>query len=105
MKAVLIGLGMVADTHLAALHASQTVDLHGVLGRRRETTDAFAEKASTLLGRDMTRVHLPAVSVALKQIFLTAEPVAFEPQVNQLTELHETYRHEPCAHVFKRSLV
>ena len=53
MKAVLIGLGMVADTHLAALHASQTVDLHGVLGRRRETTEAYAEKASTLLGRDI----------------------------------------------------
>jgi len=50
LKVALIGLGMVADTHLNALQASQAVDLHGVLARHHETTQRFAEKAAEELG-------------------------------------------------------
>jgi predicted dehydrogenase len=41
---------MVADTHLAALSASSTVDLRGVLGRRSATTEDYARRASSALG-------------------------------------------------------
>ena len=50
MKAVLIGLGMVADTHLDALKAAQGITLHGVLARNATTTLAFADKAAEKLG-------------------------------------------------------
>ena len=50
MKVALIGLGMVADTHLAALKAANGIDLCGVLARRRTTTEQFAAKASKTLG-------------------------------------------------------
>ncbi len=50
MKAALIGLGMVAETHLAALQHSSKVDLCGVLARQPSTTSAFAKKATALLG-------------------------------------------------------
>lgn len=53
MKAALIGLGMVADTHLAALQASSKVRLHGVLGHRPESTNAYAEKAAAKTGHDV----------------------------------------------------
>lgn len=43
MNCVLIGLGMVAPTHLAALNASQTVSLAGVLGRDLAKTRIFAK--------------------------------------------------------------
>jgi predicted dehydrogenase len=41
---------MVADMHLAALSASASVDLCGVLGRRAATTEGYAQKAATVLG-------------------------------------------------------
>lgn len=44
MKVALIGLGMVAGTHVSAISDSSEVQLHGVLGRRRETTRNFAAK-------------------------------------------------------------
>ncbi len=50
MKAVLIGLGMVADTHLAALQAAEGIDLQGVLARHKSSTEAFANKAANKLG-------------------------------------------------------
>jgi len=50
VKAVLIGLGMVADTHLDALKAAQGITLHGVLARNATTTLAFADKAAEKLG-------------------------------------------------------
>ncbi|GFE65483.1 Gfo/Idh/MocA family protein [Litoreibacter roseus] len=42
MKVALIGVGMVAETHAAALRASETVTLHGVLGRDSARAKAFA---------------------------------------------------------------
>lgn len=50
MKAVLIGLGMVANTHLAAIHASTHVQLHGVMGRNPEKARGFASLAEDKLG-------------------------------------------------------
>ena len=53
MKVVLIGLGMVAETHLAAINEASGITLAGVLGRRAETTTEFARKAEQLLGYDV----------------------------------------------------
>ncbi|WP_300032570.1 Gfo/Idh/MocA family oxidoreductase [uncultured Roseobacter sp.] len=51
MKTVLIGLGMVAETHLLAIRdATPQVMLSGVMGRNRERAEAFAQKASRMLG-------------------------------------------------------
>ncbi|WP_375229708.1 Gfo/Idh/MocA family protein [Roseobacter sp. S98] len=51
MKAILIGLGMVADTHLLAVRDAQpAVTLSGAMGRDGDRTRAFAAKASEALG-------------------------------------------------------
>ncbi|MFK7763476.1 MAG: Gfo/Idh/MocA family protein [Roseobacter sp.] len=47
---VLIGLGMVADTHLAALRDAQSVTLTGILARDPAKTQAFAERAEREIG-------------------------------------------------------
>ncbi len=44
MNCALIGLGMVADTHVSALQASSSVSLAGVTGRDRAKTEAFATR-------------------------------------------------------------
>jgi len=44
MRCALIGLGMVAETHLAALAASNSVDLVGVLGHSPERIASFRKK-------------------------------------------------------------
>ncbi len=49
-KVALIGLGMVAETHLAALRDAPDVSLHGVLGRDPEKTRSFALAASEHIG-------------------------------------------------------
>lgn len=54
MKTVLIGLGMVADTHLAAIrHATMHIELAGVMARDADRADAFAKKAALTLGYDV----------------------------------------------------
>lgn len=51
MKIALIGLGMVADTHLAAIkHSEMGLHLAGVMGRDRQRTAEFAAKASDMMG-------------------------------------------------------
>lgn len=45
MKALLIGTGMVAPTHIAALQASKSVSLMGVLGRNETASQALATQA------------------------------------------------------------
>lgn len=51
MKTVLIGLGMVADTHVAALrHSTMDIELAGVMGRDPARAQAFATKAAGVLG-------------------------------------------------------
>ncbi|MEQ6202854.1 Gfo/Idh/MocA family oxidoreductase [Sulfitobacter sp. HNIBRBA2951] len=48
MRVALIGLGMVADTHVAAIRdASPQLTLHGVLGRTQDSTQAYAQKHAT----------------------------------------------------------
>lgn len=44
MHCALIGLGMVADTHVTAIQASKTVSLVGVLGRDPQRTEAFTHQ-------------------------------------------------------------
>ncbi|WP_299860073.1 Gfo/Idh/MocA family oxidoreductase [uncultured Roseobacter sp.] len=54
MKTVLIGLGMVADTHLAAIqHSAKGIELAAVMGRDPARAQAFADKAKTALGYDV----------------------------------------------------
>lgn len=50
MKAALIGVGMVADTHLAAIRSASGIELHGVLARHGSTAQNFAAKAAETLG-------------------------------------------------------
>lgn len=50
MKTVLIGLGMVADTHLAAIqHSTMKIELAGVMGRDPDRANVFANKATATL--------------------------------------------------------
>lgn len=53
MKVVLIGSGMVADTHLAALRDADGITLSGVMGRRLDNSKNFAEKARSVLGYEV----------------------------------------------------
>jgi predicted dehydrogenase len=69
MKAALVGVGMVADTHLAALKESKTVDLCGVLGRSGAKANLFATRVAQTLGRP---VHA----------YTAIEEVASDPQVD-----------------------
>ena len=50
MKVALIGLGMVARTHLAALKDASGIELAGVLARTHKKTAEFAQEASEFLG-------------------------------------------------------
>lgn len=56
-KAVIIGVGMVAQTHLDAIAASDTVNLHGVLGRDYERSKSFHEGAERQLGVRLRHYH------------------------------------------------
>lgn len=86
-NAVLIGLGMVADTHLAALRDAQTVDLKGILGRDPAKAQAFAEHAEQEIGRPV-RVYdsLDAVAVDpdVDFVILTTPPDARLPFAERL---------------------
>lgn len=54
MKVALIGLGMVAETHLAALRDAAGLTLAGVMGRDPERAQAFAAKATSVLGHSVS---------------------------------------------------
>lgn len=87
MRVALIGLGMVADTHLAAIHASDAVSLHGVLGRRPDTTRAYAQKASAATGRDVlaySSVQAVAEDADVDFIILATPPDSRMPIVKVL---------------------
>jgi predicted dehydrogenase len=49
MQVAMIGLGMVAETHLAALRDADSVTLAGILGRDPSRTQAFAAHAADVL--------------------------------------------------------
>ncbi|MEP2640878.1 Gfo/Idh/MocA family oxidoreductase [Roseobacter sp.] len=70
MKTILIGLGMVADTHIAALaHTNMGIELTGVMGRNPDKAAAFAAKAGETLGYQVpvvTSLHdIPDVDFAI----------------------------------------
>ncbi len=44
MKVALIGLGMVAETHVRAIADANSVELAGLLGRDKTRATAFAER-------------------------------------------------------------
>ncbi|CTQ48519.1 Gfo/Idh/MocA family protein [Jannaschia donghaensis] len=50
MKAALIGLGMVAETHVRALHDATGVTLSGVLSRDPARARAFADRVAPIIG-------------------------------------------------------
>ncbi|WP_227269994.1 Gfo/Idh/MocA family protein [Roseobacter weihaiensis] len=49
-KAVLIGLGMVAETHLKAIRDAPSVSLRGVMGRTPSKVEAFSDRAAGIIG-------------------------------------------------------
>ncbi|MEP0963313.1 MAG: Gfo/Idh/MocA family oxidoreductase [Roseobacter sp.] len=53
-NAALIGLGMVAKTHLDALASAETVNLIGVMGRDFSKTSKIAQETTRVLGYDVT---------------------------------------------------
>lgn len=69
MKAVLIGLGMVADTHALACRDSDAVTLHGVCARRPASAQRYAEKLAAEHG----------ITV---QTYADVAEVAADPQVD-----------------------
>ena len=68
-NAVLIGLGMVADTHLAAFRDAENVTLRGIMGRDPEKARAYGNHAAETLGQEMT-------------IFQNTDEVAADPEVD-----------------------
>lgn len=63
-QAVLVGTGMVAGTHLAALAAARNqIDLRGVCARTSQSARQFCEKAEALLGHDV-RIYDDAKAIA-----------------------------------------
>lgn len=68
MKAVLVGLGMVAQTHLRAI-ADADVDLAGVMSTRMDRAKAFANGAADILG------HVP-------HVYANADEIAADPDVD-----------------------
>ncbi|SDE68587.1 Gfo/Idh/MocA family protein [Limimaricola pyoseonensis] len=72
MRAVLVGAGMVAGTHAAALAAAApAIVLHGVCARRPESARAFAET-------------LVREGGAAPRIYATTEEIAADPEVDMV---------------------
>ncbi|MBW4706493.1 Gfo/Idh/MocA family oxidoreductase [Roseobacter sp. YSTF-M11] len=70
MRIALIGLGMVADTHLAAIqHSDKGLHLVGVFGRDPGRAQMFSDKASGALGYPVAR-------------FTTAREIANSPEID-----------------------
>lgn len=68
MKAVLVGLGMVADTHLRAI-AGADVSLTGVMSQHRAKAQTFATSAAKILG------YVP-------HVYTSASDIAADPDVD-----------------------
>ncbi|MEM6374366.1 MAG: Gfo/Idh/MocA family oxidoreductase, partial [Pseudomonadota bacterium] len=73
MDAVLIGAGMVAQTHILALRDNtEGVRLRGVVGRDMFRTEAFCLQASAILGypvaasADKANARAPAPDMAIQ---------------------------------------
>lgn len=88
MKTVLIGLGMVADTHLAAIaHSDKGIRLAGVMGRDPDRARAFAAKAGKALGSDLRiydTVHQIAQDTEIGFVILATPPDARQELVEVL---------------------
>lgn len=63
MRVALIGLGMVSDTHVAALRDSKDVTLHGVLARRPKHTQSYAKRIDPWFPRGV-RAYASADEIA-----------------------------------------
>lgn len=68
-NAVLIGLGMVADTHLAAFRDAETVGLRGIMGRDPDKAQAYGKHAADVLGQNV-------------ETYQSADEVAADPLVD-----------------------
>ncbi len=70
MKTVLIGLGMVARTHVRAIAAiGQNVTLHGVCSRDAGKAATFAQEISAELGR-------------VPKVYVSAQEIADDPEID-----------------------
>lgn len=66
LTCALIGTGMVAGTHLAAINASDKVDLKGVTARRKESAQKFANEHGVQAYDDVTAIAAdPAIDFAI----------------------------------------
>lgn len=89
MKTVLIGLGMVADTHLAAIqHSTKGIELAAVMGRDPIRAQAFADKAKTELGYEVPvaeTVHQIAQDETVDFVIIATPPDARNGLVAELS--------------------
>ncbi|MEM9522470.1 MAG: Gfo/Idh/MocA family oxidoreductase [Pseudomonadota bacterium] len=75
MDIALIGLGMVADTHLHAIAATKELRLSVVMSRKSQTTEDFADKAAALTGkRPIPVTSVDAVIAAAPDFVILATP-------------------------------
>jgi predicted dehydrogenase len=66
LTCALIGTGMVAGTHLAAINASDKVNLKGVTARRKESAQKFADEHGVQAYDDVTAIAAdPAIDFAI----------------------------------------
>ena len=88
MKTVLIGLGMVADTHLAAIRDAAGIGLAGVMGRDPARATAFAGNAADVLGYPVpvyATVQEVAADKAVDFIVIATPPDARQELVEALS--------------------
>ncbi len=88
MKIALIGLGMVADTHLAAIqHSTKGLALTGVYGRSWDRTRVYATRASDQLGyvvKPLDSVEQIARDPDIDFVILATPPDARMPLIEVL---------------------
>ncbi|PRY21843.1 putative dehydrogenase [Aliiruegeria haliotis] len=109
-RVVLVGVGMVADTHVAAMAASDAVELYGVLSANADRAEAFAAKCADIHGMDAPKVFEnmeavvaddqvdfvdictpPNARLDLVQVLVAARvPVLMEKPIERTAEAAET---------------
>ncbi len=90
MNIALIGLGMVAGTHIAAIrHSEKDIRLAGVLGRNTDRTQAFAKACAEQMGHDVAAfetVQQIADDPAIDAVIVATPPNARADIVTALTQ-------------------
>ncbi|MEM7472721.1 MAG: Gfo/Idh/MocA family oxidoreductase [Pseudomonadota bacterium] len=89
MKAVLVGLGMVADMHALSCLDSDKVTLHGICARRQATAAAYAQKLLQSFGMEV-RIYRDIAEIAADPevdfVIIATPPSAREALIAPLVE-------------------